>query len=469
MKWKRKNGDVLTGQHPEYLTAIVDILKSNLAPNVIDDKLSDYHESDIALALGILTAEERYRVYQILKPEFLAEILEYEDNIEKYFDEMSITKQAEILKNFERTTAVNYLNSIDKVKRDSIMELVDDKTKSEILLVGSFANDEMGSRMSTNFIEIKNDFTVRQAMRTLISQAADNDNISTIYVTDKRNVFVGALDLKDLIIAREGTALESLITVSYPYVYDKEPVEDCIDRIKGYAEDSIPVLNGENCLVGVLTAGDITQMVDEEMGDDYAKFAGLTESEDLHEPLKVSIIKRLPWLIVLLGMGLIVSSVVGIFESVVASLTLIVCFQSLVLDMAGNVGTQSLAVTIRVIMDERVEKKEKLFLILKEGRVGLSNGILLGAASFLLIGVYLLIKGETAVVAFAVSGCTGIALLISMFISSLIGTVMPIFFQKLKIDPAVASGPFITTINDLVAVITYYGLAGIFLIGIMGM
>ena len=128
----------------------------------------------------------------------------------------------------------------------------------------------------------------------------------------------GAIDLKDLIIARAETALDSITTTSYPYVYANELIEDCIERIKDYSEDSIPVLDSNNKLKGVLTSQNITELVDDELGEDYAKLAGLSAEEDLHEPLKRSIGKRLPWLIVLPGLGLVVSSVVGVFETVVA-------------------------------------------------------------------------------------------------------------------------------------------------------
>ena len=204
------------------------------------------------------------------------------------------------------------------------------------------------------------------------------------------------------------------------------------------------------------------------MGEDYAKLAGLTAEEDLQEPLRESIKKRMPWLIVLLFLGLLVSSVVGIFEKVVAELTLIVCFQSLILDMAGNVGTQSLAVTIRVLMDEDISGKEKLQLIAKEMNIGFCNGTILGILSFICIGIFIaVVKGKGFYFGFAVSGCIGVALLVAMVISSMVGTVIPIFFHKIKIDPAVASGPLITTVNDLVAVVTYYGMAWLLLIDVL--
>lgn len=178
--------------------------------------------------------------------------------------------------------------------------------------------------------------------------------------------------------------------------------------------------------------------------------------------------KRLPWLIILLFLGMGVSAVVGAFEGVVAVLPVVICFQSLILDMAGNVGTQSLAVTIRVLMDEKLNGKDKLKLTLKEMKIGFCNGGLLGVFALVCLGVYIvLFKGYAIGTAFLISGCVGVALLVSIIISSLVGTLVPIFFKKIKVDPAVASGPLITTVNDLVAVVTYYGLAWLFLIQIM--
>ena len=345
---------------------------------------------------------------------------------------------------------------------------MDDETRQEIALLVSFDEDEIGSKMTTNYISVHANADIRQAMCSLIEQAAEHDNISTIYVVENDDTLVGAIELKDLIIAREDTMLDTITMTSYPYVYANERIAECINHIVDYSEDTIPVLDADNKLRGVLTSQDIMQLVDDEMGEDYAKLAGLSAEEDLNEPLKKSLQKRLPWLVTLLGLGLLVSGVVGIFESVAAHLPFIIAFQSLVLDMAGNSGTQSLAVTIRVLMDEKLSGKQKLSLIAKEGKVGLINGFILGILSFLLIGLYLLAaKGQPAISAFAVSFCTGAALLSAMFLSGLSGTVIPLMFKKINIDPAVASGPLITTINDLVAVTAYYGLAWLLLIHVL--
>ena len=374
-------------------------------------------------------------------------------------------KKAAVVSEMDADEIADLLRQMDKKERETLTELLDEEVRHKIDLIDSFDEEQIGNRMSTNYVEIPSNVTVKQAMRELIRQAADNDNISTLYIVDENRIFCGAISLNDLIIAREDTKLEDLIVVSYPFVYATEEIADCIEWIKDYSEDSIPVLDEENRIIGVITSQDIVEVVDDEMGEDYAMLAGLTAEEDLEEPLKDSIKKRMPWLIVLLGLGLVVSSVVGMFEHVVAELTIVMCFQSLILDMAGNVGTQSLAVTIRVLMDENLTGKQKFQLVVKEVKTGSLNGILLGVMALLCLGVYVhFFKGYTWMGAFGISGCVGISLLVAMAISSAVGTVIPMFFHKIKVDPAVASGPLITTVNDLVAVVTYYGMAWLLLI-----
>lgn len=455
-------------QHPDYKTEIVEVLRSNLTPKIKQERILAYHERDIASALEMLSLEERGRLYHILNADTLADIFEYAENKTKYMGEISIQKRVAILSQFELTEMADYIRNMDKADRTMIIELLGDSLKRQIMLMNSFSEDEIGSRMTTNYIAVHSEISVRQAMHELIEQAAENDNISTIYVLDENEMLLGAIDLKDLIIAREGTHLDEITMTSYPYVYANEWIDDCLGRIKDYSEDSIPVLDPDNKLIGVVTSQDVMELVDDELGEDYAKLAGLSAEEDLREPLKKSIGKRLPWLVVLLGLGMVVSSVVGVFEGVVTQLPLIIAFQSLILDMAGNVGTQSLAVTIRVLMDEKISSRQMLSLVAKEARIGLVNGMILGMLSFLFIGLYLFaLKAQSITMAFSISACTGIALLLAMLLSSLSGTLIPLMFKKMKVDPAVASGPLITTINDLVAVITYYGLAWILIINVL--
>lgn len=457
-------------ERPDYTEEIVGLLRSRLAPKLLRDRILSYHERDIARALEQLADEERRRLYSMLPSPPLASVLEYSDRAVDYIRELSLKKQVDVLSRFETASAVEVLRQLDRADRSVLLEWMDGEVRRQILLLSSFDEEEIGSRMTTNYIAVDAGIGVRQAMRELVRQAADHDNISTIYVVDGDGTFVGAIDLKKLIIAREGTDLAAITMTTYPYVYANDLIESCMERLRDYSEDSIPVLDAEHKLCGVLTSQDMTDLVGDELEDDYAKLAGLSAEEDLKEPLSKSIGKRLPWLLILLGLGFVVSGVVGLFEEVVAHLAIIVSFQSLILGMSGNVGTQSLAVTIRVLTNEQLSFKQKLYLMGKEARVGLINGLILGALSVLLIGLYLIwFKQQTALFAFSVSLCTGAALVISILLSSISGTVIPTVFKKLKIDPAVASGPLITTVNDLVAVLSYYGLAWLLLIRVLGL
>ncbi len=456
-------------ERPDYEPELIRLIQSDLPEDALREQLGHYHDNDISNVLSSLLPAERKRLYRVLGVDAVSDIFAYlEEDVGIYLAELDSEKAADIIENMDADDAVDVLEELEDDQSSELIRLIDAETRHDITLIRSYNERELGSLMTTNFVAIRNDYTVKQAMRSLVEQAADNDNISTIYVTNESGVFCGAINLPDLIVARQNDELKSLITTSFPYVYATETVDDCLEQLKDYSEDSIPVLDNDKHLLGIITAQDIVEVVDEQMSEDYARFAGLTEEEELNEPLKASIKKRIPWLITLLFLGLFVSTIAGMFEQVVSQLTLIVSFQSLILGMAGNVGTQSLAVTIRVLVDEELERGQRLKLVLKELRIGFVNGLLLGSLAFALIGLYIyLVKSRSPMFSFAISGCIGLSLLVAMIISSLMGTVIPLFFHKLKVDPAVASGPLISTINDLIAVITYYGLAWVLLLQVM--
>lgn len=452
----------------DYEAEIINIIRSDEPALVKKEKFNDYHENDIASVLEELDINERRRLYALLGLEKVSEIFAYLDDPEEFIEELDAETAADILENMEADDAVDILEELEDEKSEELVQLMDEEAKKDIDLIQSYDDDEIGSKMTTNFVTLTLDLTIRQAMKSMVKQAADNDNISILYVLKEDGTFYGAIDLTDLIVARDYVELESLVTTSYPFVYDHETVAECIEELKDYSEDSIPVLDKDNHILGVITSQDLVEVVDEEMGEDYAKLAGLSEEEDLEEPLFASLKKRTPWLMVLLFLGLIVATVTGMFENVIKGIPTIVFFQSVILGMSGNVGTQSLAVTIRVLMDEDLTGKQQAGFVLKEMRIGFCNGLIIGVISFVVTGLYIyIVKGMALTTAFAMSGCVGAALWIAMIISSFVGAMIPIIFTNLKIDPAVASGPLISTINDLVAVVTYYGLAWALLVNVM--
>ena len=387
------------------------LIQENRTDKKISEVLSDYHENDIAELLENLSRAERKRIYHVLGIAKTAKVFPYFDEPQQYIEELSVEDAAAIVSLMDSDDAVDILEQLDPGKKTRIVEKLQGSIAQDVKMLLSYDEKEIGSYMTTNYVCIQEGLSVRQAMSELVRQAGVHDNIMTMYVVDADGCFAGAIDLKKLILARENDDLRDIILRSYPNVEAHEKIEDCAGRLADYAEDSIPVLDSSRRLLGVITSEDLVEIVDNELGEDYAKLAGLTAEEDLKETTGRSMKKRLPWLVVLLGLGMLVSSVVGVFEGVVAALPIVICFQSLVLDMAGNVGTQSLAVTIRVLMDENVTGREKLMLLGKEVKIGLLNGGLLGILALVLLGIYVhAFKGYAWAGAFAVSGCVGISL-----------------------------------------------------------
>lgn len=449
----------------DYREAILSIIRGDNSDELLKELLADYHANDIASALEELSDEERERILRVLDSEALSDILPYADDVAEYIQEMDAELAADVIEQMEVDDAVETLEALDEETRNDVLSHIEDDVKEEITLISSYNDDEFGSVMTTNFISIERSQTIKTAMKSLIEQAAENDNISTIFVTEN-SAFYGTIALKDLIIARSEHSLDELISLNFPFVYDKDSIEENIEWIREYSEEIVPVLSADRQLLGVITAQDILNLVDAEMSEDFAKFAALSSDEDIVEPTLKSVKKRIPWLAALLILGLIVSAVVGLFEGMVRELPLIICFQSLILGMAGNVGTQSLAVTVRMLNSEGDEAKKKLRFVFKETRIAFLNGIIMALCSFVIIGAYLCLRGNPAQISFITSGCVALALWFAMMISGFTGAGIPMIFSKLGIDPAVASGPLITTVNDLVAVVSYYGLAYILLLKI---
>ena len=451
-----------------YILEILEILNSSLSSEEKKKQILQYHESDIAEVLDELEEEKRDLLYEILGTESIAEVLLYSEDVNEILEDFEPEEAADIIETLDADDAIDVLEELDEESRNEIVSLLDKEIVEDIEAITKYEDDMIGSKMTNNFITVLNTDSVKGAMKKVIKEAAENDNVSTIYVLDHNEKLYGVIELRDLIIAREGTSLENIIKTNYPSVLATTLVEDCINDLIEYGLDSYPIVNESDQLLGVITTEDIIEVQTDELVDDFAKFAGLTEEEEVSESTFISVKKRLPWLLVLLILGLVQSFIMTGFEYVVAALPIIVFFQTLVLGMSGNTGTQSLAVTIRMLSSSKEEGKNIIKSIFKELRIGFFNGLVLSILSFAFVFLFLKITNQGVVSetfniteAIKGAGIVGLSLLIAMTVSSIVGTLIPIIFKKIKIDPAVASGPFITTINDVTALLIYYGLSKI--------
>lgn len=460
----------------EFVQEILEIIQSDRSLEEKRDALQDYHENDIAEVIPYLSEREKEQLFRILDKDDLSEVISYVEDADELIEGLDNEKAADILEEMDADDAVDILEELDESQRASVLEKMDEEAREDAEMILSYDEDQVGRLMTTNFIVIQKGDSVSQAMKKLIQQSGDNDNITTIFVLDEQDKYYAALDLKDLIRARKDADLEDLFVLNYPSVKASAIASDIYQDVIDYGENIIPVLDDESHLIGALTAHDLVEVVGDEMNEDYQKFAAINGNVDLYSSVWASIKKRVPWLLLLLFLGFIVSMMISSYGTVISSLTTMVFFQSVVLDMAGNAGTQSLAVTIRILSEEDVDRKLIGKLIFKELRVGLCNGLLLAAIAFISSFLYLIIFKMpltaggvfTYADSLLAAGIIAGALLASMTLSSLIGCLIPVFFHAIHVDPAVASGPLITTLNDLIAVSVYYGLSMVLLMQYIG-
>lgn len=450
----------------EILQEIIELIKSTSDPAVLYDLLSHYHKNDIARSFEYLSPEELEEVYKAFNEQELSEIFSYLEDVKEYIEGLEVEQAAEIIELMASDDAVEVLEELDEEDRNEILELMDEEVVDDIELLQSYDDDVIASYMTNNYIAVKKDCSIKQAMKTVVEEASRNDNFTIIYVVNEDNTLYGTIELKDLIKARATDNLDDIIKKSYPSILDLTKVQEALIEVKEYEIDSIPVVNSDNVLLGVVTTNDLLELVDDELSDDYAKLAGLSSEEELEESTFLSVKKRIPWLCILLLLGLLISMVMGIFEGAIKAVPAIVFFQSMILGMGGNVGTQSLAVTIRAISDTEITRKEMFRLIFKEIRIAFFNGLFIALISFVVVSLYLIISKTEIdpsyqsqyIPIFKTAAVVSSSLIITMVISGLIGTLIPIILQKCKVDPAVASGPFITSINDIMAIVIYYGI-----------
>ncbi|MDG0889295.1 magnesium transporter [Paracholeplasma manati] len=313
--------------------------------------------------------------------------------------------------------------------------------------------------MNTHILTLQPTMDVKDAMKKVVKQSNDDTLIDILYVTDQDQL-VGVVDLKELIIARSPITIEAIMRKNYHFVFEDEPVSKAIDTVQKYDRIMIPILSKTKTLLGVITAEMALDLLAEETLEDYHKLASLNEY-DVHSKPLIRSKKRLPWLLLLLGLSLITASVLSFFEATLQTVIILVLFQPMILDSAGNISTQSLAKAILVINDDP-DADMKPFII-KELLIGLMNSTFLALVGFTFSFIFLWVfqsQNSNIMVSFTV----GLALFVALLVGAVTGAFVPMILRKLKIDPSVASGPFMTTLNDVIALTIYFSLATLILL-----
>ncbi len=453
---------------------IVAITRHEKRQKISQSKLNRYHPYDISEALLVMSETERQKVYSWLNKEKLAKVFEHisEERAADFILELDKSLAADVLTLMEIDDAVDILQHLKFDDSTEFFVLLDETKRNQIRKLSKYKHLTAGSEMNSDFIKLNPGMDVKDAMKLLVSQANTIEMIETLFVTDENDVLVGVVDLKDLIVAKHPKKIENIMDSNFYAVNVLDGIQEVVKDIQKYDTLAMPVLNEDKKIEGIITMYDAMDIIEETAHDDYAKLAGLPAEDDVYDSAKTSAKKRLPWLVLLLFMNMIVSTVLASYEETIAAIAVLVLFQPLILGMAGNIGTQSLAVTILRISRETLRTKVNVIKhITSEFLVGVINGVILGVLAFLtswiLLNILPLGQIDSTITPFRVAGVVGLSVVSSLSVSALLGSLIPVILNKLRVDPAVASGPFITTINDVTALMVYFTLASVLLLTLL--
>ncbi len=423
------------------------------------EEFTELHPYDQAKVFMKLEKEERSKVYQYLSPEEMAGLFENleveEDEYEELLSEMNPSYVADMLSHMYADDAVDVLNELDKDQVVSYLTIMDDEAAQEIKELLHYEEYTAGSIMTTEFIAISANQTVRSAMYILKNEAPQAETIYYVYVIDEEKKLVGVISLRDLIVADDDTMISEIMNDRVVSVSVSEDQEEVARKMRDYNFLALPVVDFQNHLIGIITADDIMDVMDEEASDDYSKLAGLSDMDRMDRSPLGAARKRLPWLVILLFLGMLTASLIGRFEATLNQKAILAVFIPLIAGMAGNTGTQALAVAVRGIATGDLEKESKWKLIVREA----GTGVITGATCGILVTFIVYFWQGDLFLGFLV----GLSIFSTLVVATLAGSLVPLLMHKMKIDPAVASGPFITTINDIISILIYFGMATLFM------
>lgn len=416
----------------------------------------DMHHADIAEILDELSFDEAVYIIKLLDSEKTSEVLmDVDDDVrEKILQSLSAKEIAEEVEELDSDDAADIIGELSEERQEAVMRQIEDEEHvKEIEELLTYAEDTAGSLMAKELVKVNENWTVLKCVREMRAQAEEVTRVHSIYVVDNEDKLKGRLSLKDLLIASTKTAISEVYIPNVDYVYDHDDLDEVSFKMRKYDLEAIPVISEDRVLLGRITIDDMVDVIKEEAEKDYQLAAGIVDDVEADDSILELTKARLPWLILGLFGGL--GSVLimdGFDESIQAieNYETLFFFTPLIAAMAGNVGVQSSAIIVQGLANDNV-KGSLWKRLLKEVGLSLINGLVLG---LILIAVSPLM-GLTPYYSITVA----ISMLCVIIVASLVGTFVPIVLDKRGIDPAIATGPFITTSNDIFGIFLFFLIA----------
>ena len=445
----------------------IEVLVDSGDYETLRERLADLHPADIAGLLEYLQEEDRHALLALIEDQRLGETMLHlpEEQREEYLEEIGPSRIAEIVDELDPDDATDIISELPEEIAEQVlgqMQQLDRESTEEIRELLRYDEETAGGRMTTDYVAIRQDESVGAAVEHIREAVREYEiDIYVLYVVDGDEKLVAYVRLQDLVLHTPETPISSFMVRDVIAVTADEDQELVAQLMQRYDLIQVPVVDNDNHLLGIVTFDDIAEIIEEEASEDILYLAGVTDDEESPStPPLLSIRRRLPWLIMNLGTAFIASMVVSQFEGTIGRVTALAALMPIVAGMGGNAAVQSIVVMVRSIALGDMGSGSRMRALVKEGTVGLMNGIVMGLlAGSIVWGMWGSIRLGILI---------AVAMFVNLIVAGVVGTTIPLLLRKLKFDPALSSGPIATTFTDVCGFLTFLGLATLTLSWLLG-
>ncbi|MFQ5718022.1 MAG: magnesium transporter [Acidobacteriota bacterium] len=432
------------------------LLRRNAAGNIVN-LLSKIRPGDVPALFKELTEREKPAVFQAVAgrdPGLAAAILP-EFHVEPglaYLEHLQPPVQVTVLKAMTPDDAAEFLSERTEDQRESLLESMQGREAREVRYLLEYGEETAGRIMSPAFFAVQETLTAGEAVTALQSRGDDVEVPFYVYVLDQRRHLVGVLSLRQLLLAARDTPVREFMATDIVSVTAETDQEEVARVVSRYDFLAVPVVDDQHRLVGVIAIDEVIDVLKEEATEDVYRLAGTSEDERISKSILRAVVLRIPWLLAAFFGGLLASRVINHFQGVLAQMVVLAGFIPVILGMGGNIGTQCSTTIVRGLATGRIEVREMWAVLFREVRIALILGLLYGGLLALTSWLVLDIPSD-------LGALVGFSLLCSMLIAATIGSLVPMVLRRMGVDPAVATGPFITTSVDILATLVFFQLA----------
>lgn len=433
---------------------------ANIKFDSLDKKLKPILQNTAIAQLADVFSDEasqQYRIFLLLGVKKFSEVFIFlDDDLQvRFFNTLKSNEKKQVLNTLSVNDTKTFLELYREEERLNLFKLLERKNAQAVIKLFTYDEDSAAAVSSPHFISFPDTISVKEATYNTIANSSENDEIDIIFFHDHHQKYVGATPIKDLIAARSTTQLKDIIDINFPFVYEDQKYKEALRIIRDYDLLMLPVLTKEKEMIGFISETDALNLMMENQENNLRAMVKVAEDDDNLSAAKTAK-TRLPWLLLSVVLNLVIASGLQVFTGLISSFVLLILFQPMILGMAGNIGTQSMGVTILGLNQKEIKVKTHFF---RETLIGLLNSLIAGIGGFIVVYLFLLILGRNQILLYA--AIVGLSLFVAMFISALAGVITPLTLSALKLDEKAASGPLISTINDFFALGSYFVIASL--------